>query len=268
MVTSPLIYCENQTAVPLTATGSGLLWYTSATGGTGNPTAPTPSTTTVGSTTYYVSQVTGCGEGPRASITVNVNAGPSASIAYSNTNLCNVLNTASTPNPPITVTLTGTAGGSYSISPSTGLSINATTGTITPSGATAGTYIISYTIPGSGGCSDFITTAIVNVSGSPTAAITYPAVCTSDAATNVNLTGTQGGTFTSSAGLTIDPSTGTITPATSTPGTYIVTYTILPSSPCPGFITTTSITITKAPLASIVYNPSSLCNVINTGSTP
>jgi hypothetical protein len=53
------------------------------------------------------------------------------------------------------VSLTGSSGGTYSISPSTGLPIDASTGTIDPSGATAGTYTISYKIVGTGGCSDF-----------------------------------------------------------------------------------------------------------------
>ena len=37
-------YCQGATASALTATGTNLLWYTTATGGTGSATAPTPST--------------------------------------------------------------------------------------------------------------------------------------------------------------------------------------------------------------------------------
>jgi hypothetical protein len=269
VVTSPIIYCQSQATLPLTAIGSGLLWYTTSTGGIGTSTAPTPSTTNVGSTKYYVSQSTGCGESPRDSITVNVNASPSATIAYSSSNLCNVVATASTPNPPVLVTLTGATGGNYSISPSTGLPIDAATGTLTPSGSTAGQYTIKYTIPGSGGCPDFVTSATVNVNGSPTAIVSYPAaICTSEAATNVMITGSQGGTFSSSAGLTIDPSTGVITPSSSTPGAYIITYTIAAIAPCPGFTTTTNVTITSAPSATIAYSTSNLCNVTATASTP
>ena len=59
-VVSDFAYCQNSTASPLTATalsGHTLLWYgTNATGGTSSTTAPTPSTTTIGSTDYYVSQ--------------------------------------------------------------------------------------------------------------------------------------------------------------------------------------------------------------------
>lgn len=50
--------------------------------------------------------------------------------------------------------------------------------------------------------------------------------CTSEAPMNPIITGAPGGTFTSSpAGLTINPASGQITPATSTPGTYNITYT-------------------------------------------
>ena len=79
-VSSPVVYCEGDTAVPLTATGTNLLWYTVPVGGTGNATAPTPSTAAVGSTSYYVSQTNGSGcEGPRAEIVVTVNENPTAS---------------------------------------------------------------------------------------------------------------------------------------------------------------------------------------------
>ena len=59
------------------ATGTSLLWYTAASGGTGSTSAPTPSIATAGNTTYYVSQtVTTNGvacEGARAAIVVTVN---------------------------------------------------------------------------------------------------------------------------------------------------------------------------------------------------
>ncbi|WP_158638420.1 Ig-like domain-containing protein [Panacibacter ginsenosidivorans] len=268
VVVSPIIYCQNQPAVPLTASGTGLRWYTTATGGTGSTVAPTPSTTTVGNSDYYVSQSTNCGEGPRALITVTTKAAPSATISYPVTNLCNVNNTAQTPNPPVNVNLTGSTGGTYTISPSPGLPVNASTGTIDPSGATAGTYTIYYRITGTGGCSDFVTSTTVTVNSTPNASITYPSICTSNGDVKVQLTGSSGGSYTSTAGLTINAATGTITASTSIPGNYVVTYTIAPSSPCPGFTTTTNVTVTKAPSATITYNVSNLCNVTNTASTP
>lgn len=69
--TSPISYLQNATASALTATGTNLKWYTASTGGTGTTTAPTPSTATVGTTSYYVSQTIGC-EGSRSTINVMV----------------------------------------------------------------------------------------------------------------------------------------------------------------------------------------------------
>lgn len=75
-VVSPVTYCQNSQSLPLNATGSNLLWYTTPTGGIGSTTPPTPSTTTVGTVSYYVSQTNSC-ESSRAKIDVIVNAMPS-----------------------------------------------------------------------------------------------------------------------------------------------------------------------------------------------
>ncbi len=65
-------YCQFSTAGHLYAIGTHLKWYTSAAGGTELATEPTPNTSTVGSTTWYVSQtVNGC-ESDRAAITVTI----------------------------------------------------------------------------------------------------------------------------------------------------------------------------------------------------
>lgn len=75
-ITNNVSYCQFATAVAVTATGTNLLWYTAATGGTGSSTAPTPPTNTAGTIKYYVSQtVSGC-ESMRDSVTVTINAKP------------------------------------------------------------------------------------------------------------------------------------------------------------------------------------------------
>jgi Ig-like domain CHU_C associated/Secretion system C-terminal sorting domain len=78
--TSAVNYCQNATAAPLTATaaaGNTLKWYTVATGGTVLAAGHTPSTTTVGTTTFYVSQVNAAGcESQRASLNVVVRIAP------------------------------------------------------------------------------------------------------------------------------------------------------------------------------------------------
>ena len=89
-VVSPVSYCQNATASALSATGTGLLWYSAASGGTGSATAPTPSTATVGVTSYYVSQTnaTSC-EGPRAQLSVTINNCITAHIYPTQTTCCN-----------------------------------------------------------------------------------------------------------------------------------------------------------------------------------
>lgn len=69
-VSTSITYEQNTTAVPLTATGTGLLWYASASGGTGSATPPTPSTAVLGTISYYVSQSNGTCESSRAKIDV------------------------------------------------------------------------------------------------------------------------------------------------------------------------------------------------------
>ncbi|MFN5182526.1 MAG: beta strand repeat-containing protein, partial [Bacteroidota bacterium] len=74
-------YCQGAIASALSATpafGNTLNWYTVAVGGTPSTTAPTPSTASVGTTSYWVSQVSGTNgcEGPRFQITVTINAVP------------------------------------------------------------------------------------------------------------------------------------------------------------------------------------------------
>ncbi len=83
-VSSPIYYCQNSTADPLTAipsAGNTLIWYgANAAGGTPSFTAPTPSTASVGSTTYYVSETDGVSESTRSSITVFVVASNNSQI--------------------------------------------------------------------------------------------------------------------------------------------------------------------------------------------
>lgn len=88
LVTSPVTYCQNTTATTLTATGSNLKWYASATSGTVLTSVPTPSTANVGSVNYFVSQSTGVCESPRATITVVTNSTPSAPLVTTPVTYC------------------------------------------------------------------------------------------------------------------------------------------------------------------------------------
>jgi len=136
-VTSPITLCQGITATALTATGTSLKWYTDATGGTASTTAPIPATSTIRSTTYYVSQTVNSNESDRAPIIVNVSATPVAPTVTSPVNYTqNATATA--------LTATGTALKWYSV---------ATSGTAfaaapTPSTTATGTvnYYVSQTV--------------------------------------------------------------------------------------------------------------------------
>lgn len=71
-VTGTITYEVGDVASTLTATGTGLKWYTTASGGAGSNNAPKPTTATAGTTTYYVSATANGCESSRSAITVNV----------------------------------------------------------------------------------------------------------------------------------------------------------------------------------------------------
>ena len=214
-VVSPITYCQGATATVLTASGTNLLWYSSSTGGMGSSTSPLPSTVLTGSTTYYVSQTSGCGESPRVAIVVNVNPTPAAptvsAISYCQGTTASVL-TATGVN-LLWYGTNATGGTGSTISP-------------TPSTATAGTttYYVSQTI---GICEGPRAAILVTVTALPTAPTVIASVVYCQGATATALTATGTGllwytTATGGVGVSTAP-----TPNTSAPGavTYYVTQT-------------------------------------------
>jgi hypothetical protein len=105
----------------------------------------------------------------------------------------------------------------------------------------------------------------------PTASISYGAnaFCNSSSDVSPLITGQTGGSFSSTAGLIINSSSGEISPANSTPGTYIVTYTF--SNGFCSDSTTASISIQQAPFATISYPGNPFCtsdqNIYNVSLT-
>ncbi len=232
---------------------TGLVFVSTATGQV-NLAASTAGTYTV---TNTIAASGGCAL-VTASNTITITTLPAATISYAGTPFCQSLGSGQP------VTRTGTAGGSYSASPA-GLTIDAGTGAITPSSSTAGTYTVTYTIAASGGCGIVTATTSVTVTAVPTATINYAGspFCTSiSTPQSVTINGTgayTGGTYSSTAGLTINSGTGAITPSTSTAGTYTVTYTILASGGCATVPVTTSVTITALPVATFSYTGTPYC---------
>ncbi|WP_281322051.1 DUF7507 domain-containing protein [Flavobacterium aestivum] len=264
-------WCTSATVKSVTLTGTGVYTggvYSSTAGLTINAStgAITPSTSTAGTytVTYTIAAAGGCAA-VTATTSVTITTLPTASISYSGSPWCTTATTQS-------VTLTGTGiytGGVYSST--AGLTIDAATGEITPSTSTAGTYTVTYTIAAAGGCAAVTATTSVKITALPTANISYSGSpwCTSATAKLVTLTGTgvyTGGVYSSTVGLTINASTGTITPSTSTAGTYTVTYTIAAAGGCAAVTATTSVTITTLPTAHISYSGSPWCTSVTTQS--
>jgi subtilisin-like proprotein convertase family protein len=264
-VVSNVSYCVGATATPLTATGSNLLWYTTATGGTGSATAPTPSTVSAGTFTYYVSQTVSSCESARATITVTVGASATATISYAGSPFCKSLTSAQA------VSLSGATGGTYSST--AGLSINASTGAITPSTSTAGTYTITYTIAASGGCPAVTATTSIQIVAQPTVNAPASASICSGSNPNLALTSTPaGGTFdwTYSGGAS---GSGTGTPinnvlTNATCANIIVNYAITATlNGCTGLAVTVPVTVKQKPTSTFTLSSDTICinqNVILT----
>ncbi len=239
-------YCATGTAT-VTQTGQGGGTYSSTAGliltaATG---AINLSTSTAGTYTVKYTFTNGtCSNTTTASITIN--ALPAATISYSGSPYC-ATGTA-------TVTQTGQGGGTYSST--AGLNITAATGAINLASSTPGTYLVTYSFT-NGTCGNTATTS-VTIKALPIATISYAGspYCATGTATATQ-TGQAGGTYSSTVGLSLTAATGAINLATSTPGTYTVTYSFT-NGTCSN-TTTTSVTINALPIASISYAASPYC---------
>jgi gliding motility-associated-like protein len=139
-VVTNVVYCQNQEAVPLEAEalpGYIIYWFA-----TGDVTPPTPNTSAVGSTNYYVSQSSpsGCESVPSI-ITVTVN-GLGASVTD-----FTLPDSACMGSGTITPTMASnfTGGGEFTADDA-GLAIDPVTGAIDMDTSTEGTYMVTYAV--------------------------------------------------------------------------------------------------------------------------
>ncbi|GAB3726550.1 Ig-like domain-containing protein [Spirosoma lituiforme] len=255
-VVSSFTYCQNATAQALTATGQNLKWYTALTGGTSLATAPTPPTTTPGSTIYYVSQTNanGC-ESDRASITVTIVATPDAP-GVTSLSLCQ----SST---PISLTATASTNGAlywYGLNATGG---TATTLAPTPPTATTGTttYYVSQRVSGCEGPRAGLNVTIVPLPTAPAVAPTSVSYCQNAVATA--LVATAGGTLNwyISQGGVVSP-LGQVSPIPSTTAVGTTTYLVSQSvNGCEGPRSTISVTTNALPPAPTVAYPANTLNL-------
>ncbi|MFL5762802.1 MAG: gliding motility-associated C-terminal domain-containing protein [Bacteroidia bacterium] len=202
-----------------------------------------------GSTTLGTYTVTYTTPGPcpgTATASVTITSNPIATFGYTGSPYCQ---TAADPSP--TFSGGGTAG---AFSSTAGLVfVSTATGQVDLSASTPGTYTVTNTIAASGGCPAATATATITIEAPPDATFSYAGpYCTTGTDPSPTLTGTAG-TFTSTAGLSINSSTGIVDLSASTAGTYTVTNTVAGSGACPTGTSTATITINDPPVATFSY---------------
>ncbi len=250
-IVSPVYYCQFASSTPLSATGTSLLWFTTATGGTGITSAPIPGTGTVGTTNWYVSQTIGGCTSPRDSISVTIKPLPTINISPTAAAICTGQST----------TFTASGGVSYTWSPTTALSSG-----VTPTVTASPTTTTTYTVVGIGtnGCSNSASIP-VTVHPLPIVAVTpaAPTICIGSGVV-LTATGAVAYSWTPTTGL----SSGAGTSVTASPGTtttYLVTGT--DANLC---VNTTTVTVRVNPIppAPTVISPITYCqNATSTALT-
>ncbi|WP_297868830.1 GEVED domain-containing protein, partial [uncultured Flavobacterium sp.] len=118
------------------------------------------------------------------------------------------------------------------------------------------------------GCTSARTAVVATVGQKPTASLSYATpFCSSATNGNVTLTGTneyQNGTFSGSEGLSIDPVTGAIDVMATLPGTYTVTYTMLPTTYCEAQTASTTVVINQELTSNFSYDAAAYCTSATT----
>lgn len=260
---STIQYCQNETATGLTAiasSGHTLVWYDSD-GTTVLVSAPIPSTSNVGTTTYYVAQknsATDC-EGPKSSITVSVNITPSPPTATTTYNYC--------PG-DVASALSATASVGHTLIWYNSNGSIITSGAPTPYTGTVGTTNYFVSQQNSLGCESVAQIITVNVDPTPiapTVSTTSFTYCKGDIATALTATPSSGHTlvwYDSDASTVL---TSAVVPQTTTPGT--ITYYVAQENANGCESPLVSITVTVNPLPSAPLASATVSYCINDVAT-
>jgi len=268
---SPTV-CVNTAITAITHTTTGATGIGTATGLPTGVTANWSSNTitingtptTSGIFNYSIPLTGGCGT-VTATGTINVNNLAVGGTLSGSANVCSNSNTT-------TLTLSGYTGTISKWQSSTSSSFSSGVTDISNTNNTYTVYYISTTtyyraVITSGSCStSYSSVASITVTANPSGNFAYSSYgfCNSiNTVQNVstsNFTGVAG-TYSSSAGLSLNSTTGAILPSQSTVSSnaYTVTYTIPAFGGCPSYSTTTLVTIEGVGTGTISYAPTTIC---------
>ena len=233
---STINFCQSSTSEitpTISGTPGGVFSLSPATGLSFDTTTGgiIPSLSSVGSYTIGYTTPGPCAQ--TSSLTIAITASDSPTLSYPSYISCINVDPAVSYSPSLSI-----AGGSFSVSPPSGLAINSSTGVISPSISSVGSYTIEYIT--SGTCSGTVSVTFeILPADDPTFSFSKSSYCSNlPNSITPTITG-DAGVFSAPGGLIINSTTGVISPSASTPGTYTVTYTT--SGLCPA---TSSATIT------------------------
>ncbi len=149
-----------------------------------------------------------------------------------------------------------TSSGTWS-SDNTAIATVSSTGLVT--GLTAGTTIIRYTLPSSGGCPPAVATRTITVTAPPVAGTLSGTQAVCVGGTSAFSSTSPGGTWSSNnTGIaTVNPTSGVVTGVTQ--GTATLTYTVADTGGCTNATATRSVTVTAAPNAGTLSGTDELC---------
>jgi gliding motility-associated-like protein len=207
-----------------------------------------PSLSSVGSYTIGYTTPGPCAQ--TSSLTIAIIASDSPTLSYPSYSSCANVDSSVSLSPSISI-----AGGSFSVSPNSGLAIDSATGVISPSISSVGSYTIEYIT--SGTCSGTVSVTFeILPADDPTFSFSKSSYCSNlPNSITPTITG-DAGVFSAPGGLIINSTTGVISPSASTPGTYTVTYTT--SGLCPATSSST-ITINLGESSSFNYPQNIYC---------
>ena len=239
-ITGNSVICSG-TSATLTALTANTYSWNNGTTSSANVVSPTANTTytAIGTNTYSAGNCTNS-----AVYSVSVNATPT--VAVSNATMCSGTSAV------LTATTNPASGTTYSWSPNTS---TVSTATVNPANNT--NYTVTAT--NSNCSSNAVGTVTVFASSTPTTGFSYTSpVCilSSNPLPNPVTGFSSNGVYSSVAGIALSASTGSINLASSTAGTYTVTYS-LAANGCAGANSSTTaivITNTTAPVTSFSYS--------------